>query len=428
MKRFSLVSLGCPKNLVDSEYICERFQQAGFVLTVDPAHADLVVVNTCSFLASAVEESINTMLELVQDGKEVVCAGCLVSRYRQELLKELPEIRFFAAPGSYAGIAEAYQRGETYLGPVFGSVVSRTFFTGGSSAYLKLSEGCSNRCNYCLIPTIRGDLVSKPSAEVLSEAARLADSGAKELVLVAQDLGSYGKDRPGERALVDLVERISLIETVEWIRLMYVHPASLTKTLVELMKTNPKVCPYIDLPMQHVSKKVLDAMGRKGGAEAVKQAFDLLEPAAGEIWIRSTVMVGHPGEDEDAFLELEQFIQEGRIGHLGVFTYSAETGTRSSLMPDAPKRRVALQRKNRIMAIQQGVSKKRLHKMKGERVKVLIEGYHPETEFLLKGRASFQAPEVDGAVIITEGGADAGTITDVEITASHAYDLIGKIL
>jgi len=169
-------------------------------------------------------------------------------------------------------------------------------------------------------------------------------------------------------------------------------------------------------------------MGRKGGAQAVKAAFDLLEPAAGEIWIRSTVMVGHPGEDEDAFLELEHFIQEGLIGHLGVFTYSAETGTRSSLMPDSPKRRVAQKRKNRIMAIQQGVSKKRLHKMKGERVKVLIEGYHPETELLLKGRASFQAPEVDGAVIITEGGADAGAITDVEITGSHAYDLIGKIL
>ncbi|MEN6448490.1 MAG: 30S ribosomal protein S12 methylthiotransferase RimO [Syntrophaceae bacterium] len=428
MKRFSIVSLGCPKNLVDSEYICERFQQEGFVLTEDPAHAELVVVNTCSFLASAVEESINTMLELIQDGKEVVCAGCLVSRYRQELLRELPEIRFFAAPGSYAEIAEAYLRGESYLAPVFGSVVSRSFFTGRSSAYLKLSEGCSNHCNYCLIPAIRGELVSKPFDEVIRESTRLADSGAKELILVAQDLGSYGKDRPGERSLVELVERISRIEAVEWIRLMYVHPASLTGTLVELMKTNPKVCPYIDLPIQHVSEKVLQAMGRKGGAQAVKAAFDLLAPAAGEIWIRSTVMVGHPGEDDDAFLELEQFIQEGLIGHLGVFTYSAETGTRSSLMPDAPKRRVALKRKNRIMAIQQGVSKKRLHKMKGERVKVLIEGYHPETELLLKGRASFQAPEVDGEVIITEGGADAGTITDVEITGSHAYDLIGKIL
>ena len=428
MKRFCIVSLGCPKNLVDSEYICERFQQAGYELTEDPALAELVVVNTCSFLASAVEESINTMLELIQDGKEVVCAGCLVSRYREELLKELPEIRFFAAPGSYAEIAEAYRRGESYLAPVFGSVVSRSFFTGRASAYLKLSEGCSNRCNYCLIPTIRGELVSKPFDEVIRESTLLADSGAKELILVAQDLGSYGRDRPGERSLVELVERVSRIETVEWIRLMYVHPASLTKTLVELMKTNPKVCPYIDLPIQHVSKKVLEAMGRKGGAQAVKEAFDLLEPTAGRIWIRSTVMVGHPGEDEDAFLELEQFIQEGLIGHLGVFTYSAEAGTRSSLMPDAPNRRVAQKRKNRIMAIQQGVSKKRLHKMKGERVKVLIEGYHPETELLLKGRASFQAPEVDGAVIITEGGADAGTITDVEITGSLAYDLIGKIL
>jgi ribosomal protein S12 methylthiotransferase len=428
MKRFSMVSLGCPKNLVDSEFICERLQQSGFTLMQDPEHADLVVVNTCAFLASAAEESINVMLEFIQGGKEVICTGCLVSRYREELLREMPDIALFAAPGSYGDIVTAYQKNEKYLGPVFGTVVSRTFFTGRSSAYLKVSEGCSNRCNYCLIPMIRGEHVSKPFAEVVMECSQLAASGAKEIILVAQDLGSYGKDRPTEGSLVELIERISLIDAVEWIRLMYVHPASLSRALVEAIKTYPKVCPYIDLPIQHVSETVLQAMGRRGRAEAVRNAFDLLRSAGSDIWIRSTVMVGHPGEGEQAFKELENFIADGNIDHLGVFVYSPETGTPSSLMTDKPGRRIALKRKHRLMEIQQGISKKRLHKIVGKRVKVLIEGYHPETKLLIKGRASFQAPEVDGAVIINEGGADAGTFCEVEITDSHEYDLIGKIL
>jgi ribosomal protein S12 methylthiotransferase len=428
MKRFSFVSLGCPKNLVDSEYICERFQLSGYTLTQNPDHADFVVVNTCAFLESAVEESINALLEYVQEGKEVICTGCLVSRYREELLKELPEIRMFAAPGTYGEIVAAYQKSEKYLGPAFGSVVSRSFFTGRSSAYLKVSEGCSNRCNYCLIPMIRGEHVSKPLAEVVTECTRLADSGAKEIILVAQDLGSYGKDLAAEEGIVELIERISLIDAVEWVRLMYVHPASLSKPLVEALKTNPKVCPYIDLPIQHVSETVLQAMGRRGGAWAVRKAFDLLRSASSDIWIRSTVMVGHPGEDKQSFKELERFIIDGNVDHLGVFAYSAEPGTLSSLMMDIPGRRITLQRQNRLMAIQQGISKKRLHKLVGKRVKVLIEGYHPDTELLLKGRASFQAPEVDGAVIINEGGADAGTFCEVEITDSHEYDLIGNII
>jgi ribosomal protein S12 methylthiotransferase len=428
MKYFSMVSLGCPKNLVDSEYICENLRQEGYSLTEDPSRADFVVVNTCAFLASAAQESINTMLELIKDGKEVICTGCLVSRYREELLKEMPEIRMFAAPGSYGEIGKAWQCGKKYLGPVFGSVTKRAFFSGGSSAYLKVSEGCSNHCNYCLIPSIRGELVSKPYHEIIAECISLADSGAKEIILVAQDLGSYGKDRPGEKSLTELIKGISSIETIRWIRLMYVHPASLDEDLVKIIATTPKVCPYIDLPIQHVSEKVLQAMGRRGGAKAVRKAFELLKSAPREIWIRSTVMVGHPGEDEQSFLELERFIGQGYIDHLGTFIYSAEPGTRSSLMPDTPGRNISLKRKNQIMTIQQKISKNRLHKLVGKRVEVLVEGYHPESDFLLVGRASFQAPEVDGSVIITEGGADAGTICKAEISDSTEYDLIGKIL
>jgi len=427
MKYFSMVSLGCPKNLVDSEYICERLQGDGYTLTQDSSQADVVVVNTCSFLETAVEESINTMLELVQDGKKVICAGCLVSRYREDLIRELPEISLFAAPGSYARIDEAYRSGERYLGPIFGAVTSRTLFSGRSSAYLKVSEGCSNRCNYCLIPSIRGRLVSKPYKDVIAECAGLAGSGAKEIILVAQDLGSYGRDLPGGEDLSGLIQGISEIREIEWIRIMYVHPASLTEGLVKIMRNDPKVCPYIDLPVQHVSGKVLKAMGRKGGARAVKKAFELLETIAPEIWIRSTILVGHPGEDDASFRELEHFIEQGHIDHLGVFTYSAEPGTKSSLMKDLPRRHTALKRKNRIMSIQQKISKNKLHKLMGKRVKVLIEGYHPESDYLLTGRASFQAPDVDGTVVITEGGADAGSICEVEIQDAMEYDLIGKI-
>lgn len=428
MKYFSMVSLGCPKNLVDSEFICERLQAEGYTLTRDSSMAEVVVVNTCSFLESAAEESINTMLDLLQDGRKVICTGCLVSRYREDLIKELPEIALFAAPGSYDRIGEAYRAGEKYLGPVFGSVTGRTFFSGRSSAYLKVSEGCSNRCNYCLIPSIRGRLVSKPCRDAIAECAELARSGAREIILVAQDLGSYGKDLPGGEDLADLIKGISEIREVEWIRLMYVHPASLTEGLVKIMKNDPKVCPYIDLPIQHVSDKVLKGMGRRGGSKAVRRAFEILETIAPEIWIRSTIMVGHPGEDDSAFREMEHFVQHGHIDHLGVFSYSAEPGTKSSRMSDLPRRHTALKRKNRIMSIQRKISKNKLHNLIGKRVKVLIEGLHPESDYLLTGRASFQAPEVDGTVVITEGGADAGSICEVEIHDAMEYDLVGKIL
>ncbi|HVN72551.1 MAG TPA: 30S ribosomal protein S12 methylthiotransferase RimO [Desulfomonilia bacterium] len=428
MKHIALVSLGCPKNLVDSEYICELFTKAGYSITQNTEDADLVIVNTCSFLTSAVEESVNIMLEHSAVGKEVICTGCLVSRYGREILTELPEIRMFAGPGSYEKIVDAYESGEKYLPPYFGSVVKRSRFSGTASAYVKVSEGCSNRCNYCLIPAIRGELVSKPMDAVVEECRSLAGNGAKEIILVAQDLGSYGNDLSLKEGLVRLVEKISTIKPLRWIRLMYVHPASLTKAVVDQIVDNEKVCPYIDLPIQHVSEKVLKTMGRRGGGKAVRKAFELISHTPEEIWVRTSVMVGHPGEDDAAFGEIEQFIEQGNIHHLGVFAYSPEQGTKSFSMQNMPDRRTALKRKRRLMSLQQKVSKKRLHKLIGKEVEVLIEGFHPETDLLLRGRTSFQAPEVDGMVIVNEGGADAGVIKDVEITGSWEYDLIGRIV
>jgi ribosomal protein S12 methylthiotransferase len=427
MNRIALVSLGCPKNLVDSEYICEQLVSAGYTLVSDPDDAQCVVVNTCAFLTEAVEESIQTLLDHLKNGKEVICTGCLVSRYGEELLRELPEVRLFSGPGTYDLLTGALESGSRYLPARFSGVVRRSFTTTGPTAYVKVSEGCSNRCGYCLIPSIRGGLVSKPPQEVITECRDLAASGAREVILVAQDLGSYGNDRQDFPHLSVIIDEIARIEEIQWIRLMYVHPASLDDELVRSMQDSPKVVPYIDLPIQHVSEPVLKAMGRKGGADAVRKAIHTLKSVYGDVWIRSTVMVGHPGEDEKAFAELEEFIRQGYIDHLGVFAFSPEEGTRSADMISGLSCKIKDARREKIMEIQQEVSRRRLASLVGKKIQVLVEGYHPETDLLLAGRASFQAPEVDGIVIINEGSAAFGAISDVEITDTMEYDLVGRI-
>ena len=422
LQNIALVSLGCPKNLVDSEFLWERLTQAGYHMQTETSTADMVIVNTCAFLNSAVEESIQVMLELLAEGKEVLCCGCLVSRYREELLVELPEITLFAGPGTYDDLPGALRRGLRYLPPRFSGVVSRRLCSTGKSAYVKIAEGCSHHCHYCLIPSLRGELVSKPAPEVLTECAQLARSGVQEIILVAQDLGSYNGDIP----LPELVQRIADLEGICWVRLMYMHPASLTRGLVEVIATHDKVCPYIDLPIQHVCETVLKTMGRRGGAAAVRGALEMLRGHA--IWIRSTVMVGHPGEDERAFSELEDLISEGYIDHLGVFAYSEEDGTVSAQMPPSVSDDLKTARREHILALQQEISRSRLAGLQGRRIPVFIEGYHPETDLLLCGRADFQAPEVDGLVIINEGSAPFGSICTVEIVDTMEYDLIGRIV
>ncbi|HDP25920.1 MAG TPA: 30S ribosomal protein S12 methylthiotransferase RimO [Deltaproteobacteria bacterium] len=426
--RYSVISLGCHKNLVDSEYLCEQIITGGGILEQDPDNADIVVVNTCSFLTSAVEESIDSLLEFISRGKQVICAGCMISRYGRDLLDELPEVALFIGPGRYAELIDAITSGQLYLSPKFDSVVSRSFCTTGASAFVKVSEGCSNHCNYCLIPSIRGELTSKPIQTVIEECRVLADGGVREIILVAQDLGSYGADTADAESLPRLLEQVALIEGISWIRLMYVHPASLTEDLVKAMRDIDKICPYIDLPIQHCSETVLKAMGRRGGSRAVKRAIDLLNSTLEDIWIRTTVMVGHPGEDETAFAEIETLISQGHFAHLGVFCFSPEQGTRSYSMKNRPNKTRAQSRRNRIMALQQDISKKRLHKLIGEEVQVLVEGIHPETDFLFIGRTAFQAPDVDGVTIITEGTVERGRLHQANITDANDYDLIGTVL
>jgi len=420
-----MVSLGCPKNLVDSEYICEHLIQAGYALKRDADEAQVIIVNTCAFLTTAVEESIQTLLEYLEAGKTVVCAGCLVSRYGRELLSELPEIRLFAGPGSYGGLKDALLRGDRFLVPRFDSVVRRTFCSTGASAYVKLSEGCSNHCHYCLIPSIRGELVSKPLAAVLDECRELARQGVKELILVGQDIGSYGADLGLTDGLVRLLPAVAEIEGIAWVRPMYIHPAAVSESLARTMADNPRICRYIEMPIQHVSEQVLKAMGRRGGAHAVRQALDLVKEAG--IWIRTTLMLGHPGEDEDSFQELERCVAQGYFDSLGAFTYSPEPGTASAALPRSDPEEASA-RLERIMTLQKEVSRSRLKGFIGQRLPVLLEGFHSETDLLLAGRSTFQAPEVDGQVLINDGSAPFGTIVTVEIEDALDYDLLGRIL
>jgi len=422
---FALVSLGCPKNLIDSEYICERLIEAGYELKSDARDAHIVIVNTCAFLTMAVEESIEALLGHLEGGKTVVCAGCLVSRYGRELLDELPEIRLFAGPGSYKDLAQALSGTDRFLEPRFDSVVRRAFCSTGASAYVKLSEGCSNHCHYCLIPSLRGELISKPYEIVLDECRALARQGVKELILVGQDIGSYGLDRGLRGGLAHLLPAVAEVEGIAWVRPMYIHPAAVSGDLVRTLVDTPHICRSIEMPIQHVSERVLNAMGRRGGSQAVLQALDLLKEAG--IWIRTTLMLGHPGEEEEDFLELEHYVAQGYFDSLGAFTYSPEPGTASALLPRIDPEQ-AQARLEHIMALQQEVSRAKLQTFVGRRLPVLLEGYHGETDLLLAGRTTFQAPEVDGEVLINEGAAPFGSIVTVEIEDALDYDLLGRIV
>lgn len=422
---FAIVSLGCPKNLVDAEYICERLIAAGYSLKEESSATDLVIVNTCAFLTSSVEESIQTMLELVDEGKTVVCTGCLVSRYGAELTRELPEIRLFAGPGTYADLPQALQAGTGLIAPRFDSVVTRSFVSTGASAYVKVSEGCSNHCHYCLIPRLRGELVSKPLATVLQECRALVQQGVKELILIGQDLGSYGKDGGLENGLEQLLRTLADVPGVAWIRPLYIHPDAVTPALVKIIAGTPAICAYIDMPIQHVSEQVLTAMGRRGGAAAVRRALDLLRDSG--IWIRTTLMVGHPGEDEAAFRELEDYVAQGYFDALGAFAFSPEPDTPSAVLPPVDEAEKTARLK-RIMALQKKVSRKKLQSFRGRTLSVLLEGCHHETELLLRGRTAFQAPEIDGQVLINEGSAPFGSLVEVEIVDTLDYDLIGRIV
>lgn len=435
------MTLGCAKNLVDSENMLGLLKAEGFDLVPDLAEADIGIVNTCGFIESAVEESVKTILEVAAMKnagklKELYVVGCLTQRFGYKLKRELPEVDGWLGTGEINRIAHLVSkrgRGEAPFlisKPTFLAdhktprLQSSPFYT----AYVKIAEGCSHRCSYCTIPSIRGPLRSRPPGSVLSEVLEMAGRGVKEINLIAQDTTAYGRDLGGDASLEDLIESLVSVEGIEWIRILYSHPEGISTRLRELMDSYEKICPYLDIPLQHVDSGILERMGRNEGGETALELVDRIRATKRSISLRTTFMVGFPGETERAFEKLYDFVSLAQFDHLGVFVYSPEKGTRAARLGHGVERRVAEKRRDILMRLQAGISLEKHQRMVGKIFPVLIEGACEETDLLLRGRTATMAPDVDAQVLINEGDADAGEIVPVRIREAHAYDLVGEIM
>ncbi|HBA87107.1 MAG TPA: 30S ribosomal protein S12 methylthiotransferase RimO [Geobacter sp.] len=441
-EKVSLVSLGCPKNLVDAEVMLGYLSRDAYEVTTDETQADIIIVNTCSFIKEAKQESIDTILDLADRKHDARCkllivTGCLPQRYQEELAKELPEVDIFIGTGDYPRIAEIIAEKKTtsdqlcYTGDpnfVYNDELPRLQSSPHYTAYLKIAEGCSNNCAYCVIPSLRGALRSRPLSTLLAEAKQLVEGGVKELNLIAQDITAYGKDLPDTPGLEFLIRELAGMEGLKWIRLLYAYPDGVTDSLIQLIKNEPKVCKYLDLPIQHISDPILSRMKRRSSEAEVRTLIGKLRSEIPDIAIRTSLIVGFPGETTDDFKKLLQFVEETRFDRLGVFCYSREEGTPAAEMPDQVSERIKRERHKKLMRTQARVSFKHNRTLVDSVEEVLVEGYSEETELLLKGRSSRQAPDVDGLVYITAGNANVGDIVKLRITDSSDYDLIGEII
>ena len=431
------ISLGCDKNLVDSEVMLGLLNKAGHQITNDETEADVVVVNTCAFIKDAKEESINTIIEmgeLKKTGKlkKLIVAGCLSQRYKDEIMTELPEIDVIIGATNFDKIVEAIGTDEKAIvddidyTPV--PVRERIVTTTASMAYLKIAEGCNKMCTYCIIPHIRGRYRSVPMDSLLDSARRLADDGIKELVLVAQETTLYGIDLYGEKRLPELLTKLSDIDGIEWIRLLYCYPEEITDDLIETMAANPKICHYIDIPIQHSENAILKRMGRRTSREDIVELVGRLRSAMPDIAIRTTLISGFPGETQEQHNGLVDFVDQCEFDRLGVFTYSPEEGTPAASYPDQVDEAVAEKWRDEIMELQQEISYEKNQEFVGTVMKVLIEGYLSDDDVYV-GRTYRDAPGVDGIVFVSAPyELMSGTYVDVKITEGNEYDLTGVIV
>lgn len=441
-QKVSMVSLGCPKNLVDAEVMLGVLAKQGYEITTDEHQADVIIVNTCAFIKEAREESVDAILDLADRKHEGSChtlivAGCMPQRYQEELAKELPEVDIFIGTGDYPRVAEILaehqaQEGQLkYVGDpnyIYDETLPRLNSSPGWYAYLKIGEGCSNCCTYCVIPSIRGGYRSRPLEALVSEAKRLVAGGVREIILVSQDITRYGSDLTDDTSLSDLIRSLAKIEDLKWIRLLYAYPDGIDEQLIELLKTEPKLCKYLDIPIQHISDGVLARMNRRSTSEQIRTLLDRLRSEIPEIALRTSLIVGFPGETVDDFMELTRFVEQARFDRLGVFCYSKEDGTPAAEMPDQVSERVKKERYRKLMKVQARLSFRRNRAHVGQVEQVIVEGYSEETELLLKGRTSHQAPDIDGQVYITSGQANVGDIVACRITDSSDYDLIAEMV
>jgi ribosomal protein S12 methylthiotransferase len=441
-KTIYAVSLGCPKNLVDTEIMLGGLTRAGWEVTGEPAAADLLLVNTCGFIEPACKEAVDTILDLarLKQGRpevRLVVAGCLVQRYGPELVKDLPEVDLFigvndfpALPDLLArppadGAARIFHQAPPYA---FGAMEPRYPATPAHLAYLKIAEGCSHRCTFCLIPKIRGPMRSRPLNTLVREAESLAAAGVKELILVAQDTTAYGRDQSGHPGIAPLLRELAAIDGFRWVRLLYAHPARITPELLAAMAANPRILPYLDIPIQHGHDEVLRRMGRGYARRDILDTVRRIRKTLPGATLRTTVMTGFPGETEAQFQALSDLIQEVGFHHLGVFFYCPEPGTPAVRLTPTVPRREARRRARYLKAIQAKIVKARLKSLVGAVAEVLVEGVSPESDYLLTGRLQSQAPDIDGQVYITAGTGQVGEIQPVRLTRALPYDLLGEIL
>jgi ribosomal protein S12 methylthiotransferase len=442
MGTFHLISLGCPKNLVDSEVMLGFLQQAGWQLTEDPEEANVLLINTCGFIQAAVEEAVDEILALAKikkrdPGKYLVVTGCLVQRYGDTLVPELPEVDLFVGTEGVKDIADLLQGllagslAEKVNCPdrfLMNSSMPRTLSTPIFRSFLKITEGCNNRCSYCMIPSIRGDLRSRPISDLCQELIQLEKRGVKEISLIAQDLTAYGSDLGSDVSLPVLLRQLLEHTDVPWIRLMYLYPSGVSDELLTLMAQESRILSYIDIPFQHVSDSILKRMNRHYGQSELCRFVDRVRAIVPDIALRTTMMVGFPGETEDDFLQLQSFLQQYRIDHVGFFAYTNEQGALSEYFKDQCSDELKQDRLQRVMELQAQISKEILQKYVGQILPVLVEGLSRETDLLLEGRTVYQAPEIDGCVYITSGVANPGDIVQVRITEAQIYDLVGEII
>ena len=431
-----MVSLGCAKNLVDSENMLGMLRDRGYEIVNDPAQAEIIFVNTCGFIESAKQESIDAIFEMAEYKKtgklkKLFVTGCLAQRYADALASEMPEVDGFMGVADYARLYDMLDEAMAGKRPIYMNDGERFFNSGRVltsapySAYVKISDGCNNRCTYCAIPLIRGNYSSRPFDDIVSECRRLASEGVTEITLIAQDTSRYGCDF-GDRhfMLPELLRAVSEIEGVHWVRVLYCYPDSTEDRLLDEIANNPKVAPYLDLPLQHINDPILKAMNRRGSADWIKSR--IAECKKRGLTLRTTMIVGVPGETDEQFEELLQFVKDARFDRLGAFTYSPEEGTKAAVMPNQIDEDVKLDRLDQLMMLQQAISMELLEQRIGETCEVLVEGRDEDGWY---GRSIREAPESDGCIhLITERELVPGSYIQARIVSADAYDLTAEVL
>ena len=435
------ISLGCDKNLADSETMLGMLASRGYQIVDEEEKADVIIVNTCCFIHDAMEESIETILQMAEYKKSgslkaLIVTGCMAERYREEITKEIPEVDAVLGTASYGHILDAVDealKGHSYLMmepldtlPVIET--HRLVTTGGHYAYLKIAEGCDKHCTYCIIPKLRGNFRSVPMDHLIKEAEQLATDGVKELILVAQETTLYGKDLYGEKKLPELLHKLCQISGIRWIRILYCYPEEITEELIQTMKEEPKICHYLDLPIQHANDGILKRMGRRTSKEELVHIISRLREEIPDITLRTTLITGFPGETQEQHEELMDFVDEMEFDRLGVFTYSPEEGTPAASMPDQIEESIKEDRRAELMELQQEIAFEQAENMIGKEVLVMIEGKVAD-ENAYVGRTYKDAPNVDGLIFVnTDAELMSGDFAKVKVTGACEYDLIGELM